>query len=206
MKEKEDINTGQAIMEAAEKEFLDKGYALTKTTEIARIAGVNHAMLHYYFRTKENLFNQVFQKKLHILTSSFVTKVSEDLPFTEKIKFIVEEHFNFLAANPKLPFFVLNEFITNKERLEKFRNMAAPGIVEFVNKIKMEINAEVEKGNISPIDPLDLILDIVSINVFAFLAHPMVEKVTESIGKDYQTFIEQRRAENVLVILKRLHI
>ena len=60
MKEKEDVNTEQAIMEAAEKEFLDKGYTLTKTTEIARIAGVNHAMLHYYFRTKDNLFEKVF--------------------------------------------------------------------------------------------------------------------------------------------------
>lgn len=204
MKEKEDINTEQAILEAAEKEFLDKGYALTKTTEIARIAGVNHAMLHYYFRTKENLFNQVFQKKMGILIASFVTKVDEKLPFTEKIKFIVEEHFNFLAENPKLPFFILNEFITNKERLEKFCDMATPQISEFVNKIKMEVNDEIEKGNIAPIDPFNLILDIVSLNVFAFLAHPLVEKITESIGKDYQVFIEQRRVENVLVILRRL--
>ena len=64
MGEKEDKNTEQAILKAAEEEFLKKGYALSKTTDIAKQAGVTHAMLHYYFRTKENLFEKVFSQKV----------------------------------------------------------------------------------------------------------------------------------------------
>ena len=57
-------NTEQAILQTAETEFLDKGFALAKTTEIAKQAGVTHAMLHYYYRTKEKLFERVFQEKV----------------------------------------------------------------------------------------------------------------------------------------------
>ena len=60
-------STEKAILQAAEKEFLTKGLASSKTTEIAKAAGVTHAMLHYYFRTKDNLFEQVFQEKVKVL-------------------------------------------------------------------------------------------------------------------------------------------
>ncbi len=206
MKEKEDINTEQSIMAAAEKEFLDKGFALTKTTDIAKLAGVNHAMLHYYFRTKENLFNKVFQKKVSIITNSFISKVQKDLPFTEKVSFIIEEHFNFLVSNPKLPFFILNEFITNKSRLIWFRNLAAPAIGAIINELKADIDVEVEKGTICPIDPVNLIMDIVSLNVFVFVAHPLIKEVASYLNRDYKLFLEQKKAENVLVILKRLQV
>ena len=82
---KEEQNTEQAILKAAEKEFIEKGYALSKTTEIAKAAGVTHAMLHYYFRTKENLFDKVFQEKSRLIAGSFASIVNEDLPFLEKV-------------------------------------------------------------------------------------------------------------------------
>ena len=204
MKEKVEINTEQAILEAAEKEFLDKGYTLTKTTEIAKIAGVNHAMLHYYFRTKENLFDKVFQKKVALLANSFVPKFDEDLPFIEKVEFIVKAHFDFLASNPKLPFFVLNEFLTNKDRLNKFHTLAIPAIRVVIEKLKSEIDVAVKKGEISSIDPVHLLLDIVSLNVFGFVALPIISGVAQSIGKDYLSLLEERKAENVMVIVKRL--
>ena len=69
MKE-ETSNTEQSILKAAEKEFLKKGFSGSKTTEIAKEAGVTHAMLHYYFRTKENLFNKVFEEKARQLADT----------------------------------------------------------------------------------------------------------------------------------------
>jgi len=206
MKEKEEFNTEQAIMEAAEQEFLDKGYVLTKTTEIARIAGVNHAMLHYYFRTKENLFEKVFQKKISLLTNSFMPKVEENLPFMEKVEFIVKAHFDFLASNPQLPFFVLNEFLTNQDRLNKFHSLAIPAIKTVIDKLKIELDCAVKEGEIAPIDPVHLLLDIVSLNVFGFVALPIIRGVAKSIGKDYNSLLEERKTENVKVILKRLQV
>lgn len=204
MKEKEDINTEQAIMEAAEKEFLDKGYTLTKTTEIARIAGVNHAMLHYYFRTKDNLFEKVFQKKVALLANSFIPKIEEKLPFIEKVEYIVKAHFDFLASNPKLPFFVLNEFLTNKERLDRFPAIAGPAISNLLEKLNAEMEEAIKNGEICIVDPVQLLLDIVSLNVFAFLAHPIIERVAGSFGKEYHSFLIEKRIENVEIILRRL--
>lgn len=83
MKE-ETSNTEQSILKAAEKEFLKKGFSGSKTTEIAKEAGVTHAMLHYYFRTKENLFNKVFEEKTRQLADTFLSRVDESLPFLEK--------------------------------------------------------------------------------------------------------------------------
>ena len=204
MKEKLEINTEQAILEAAEKEFLDKGYTLTKTTEIAKIVGVNHAMLHYYFRTKENLFDKVFQKKVVLLANSFMPKIEEELPFVEKVEYIIKAHFDFLASNPKLPFFVLNEFLTNKERLDKFPIIAGPAIKNILEKLNAEMKVAIKNKEICAVDPVHLLLDIVSLNVFAFLAHPIIERVAGSFGKEYHSLLDEKRVENVEIILRRL--
>ena len=108
MKE-ETSNTEQSILKAAEKEFLKKGFSGSKTTEIAKEAGVTHAMLHYYFRTKENLFNKVFEEKARQLADTFLSRVDESLPFLEKIKCFIEAHFDLLTANPELPLFIYRE-------------------------------------------------------------------------------------------------
>ncbi len=204
MKEKLEINTEQAILEAAEKEFLDKGYTLTKTTEIAKIVGVNHAMLHYYFRTKENLFDKVFQKKVILLANSFMPKIEEELPFVEKVEYIIKAHFDFLASNPKLPFFVLNEFLTNKERLDKFPIIAGPAIRNILEKLNAEMKVAIKNKEICAVDPVHLLLDIVSLNVFAFLAHPIIERIAGSFGKEYHSLLDEKRVENVEIILRRL--
>ena len=113
MKE-ETSNTEQSILKAAEKEFLKKGFSGSKTTEIAKEAGVTHAMLHYYFRTKENLFNKVFEEKAKQLADTFLSRVDESLPFLEKIKCFIEAHFDLLTANPELPLFIYREILTNE--------------------------------------------------------------------------------------------
>ncbi|MDR0865393.1 MAG: TetR/AcrR family transcriptional regulator, partial [Candidatus Symbiothrix sp.] len=80
------MNTEQVILQAAEKLFIEKGYAGTRTTEIANVANVNHAMLHYYFRTKEKLFDQIFEQKASQLLGYFITAFNRECPFFEKLK------------------------------------------------------------------------------------------------------------------------
>ncbi len=79
-------NTEQAILQTAETEFLDKGFALAKTTEIAKQAGVTHAMLHYYYRTKEKLFERVFQEKVDLMAHSLVATLDDGKPFLKQME------------------------------------------------------------------------------------------------------------------------
>ncbi|MCD8262058.1 MAG: TetR/AcrR family transcriptional regulator [Bacteroides sp.] len=80
-----EANTEQLLLEAAETEFLEKGYGKARTTEIAKRAGVNHAMLHYYFRTKEHLFEIVFRKKAALMSEVLSFSFNQDLPFLGKV-------------------------------------------------------------------------------------------------------------------------
>lgn len=199
-------NTEQAIMQAAENEFIEKGYAGSKTTQIAKAAGVTHAMLHYYFRTKENLFNQVFQVKSQLIAASFSSIVENDLPFFEKIKIGVETHFDIIAQNPRLPIFILNEILANKERKDTCQKIFQPTIRETIAKLRTSIEKEAAKGTIRFIDPVDLILTIVSLNVFTFIAEPVIKLATQESHESYQKFIQHRKQENVETILSRLKI
>lgn len=201
---KEEINTEQAILAAAEKEFIEKGYALSKTTEIAKAAGVTHAMLHYYFRTKDNLFEKVFQEKTRLIASSFAAIVNDDLPFMEKIAKSVEFHFDFLAENPKLPFFVLNEIIANETRKETCKYIFLPTIKQTQRKLSKELKEEIEKGTVCSIEASDLLLSIVSLNAFVFLAYPVVDMIANENGIAAKAFLEQRKQENIKMILARL--
>ena len=86
MKPDKDITNEQRILDTAEKLFLDRGFALTSTTEIARIVGCNQALVHYYFRTKERLFDAVFEKNASQLVSAFIQGLEENISFEEKIR------------------------------------------------------------------------------------------------------------------------
>ena len=202
-----DKNKEQAILEAAEKEFLEKGFDASKTTKICLLAGVTHAMLHYYYRTKENLFNMVFDKKINLLKESLHPLFyNHDLPLPERIEIGMKKHFDFIAANPKLPLFVMNELIAKPKRRElvekKFRTTA----LQLIEQLQSEIDREVERGTICPIKAITLILDIASLNVFVFAALPVLRPIFSSFYTNEEEFLEARKNENVEIIMRRLKI
>lgn len=196
--------TEQAILAAAEAEFMEKGFDMSKTTEIAKRVGVNQALVHYYFRTKENLFNMVFSKKAKEMAGSFMTIVEDELPFLEKVRRGMESHFDFIAANPKLPFFMFREFFSNEKRIEVFKVVFLPIIAEVVAKLDAGIKAEAAKGLICEIDARMLVVDIVSLNVFVFVSRPVMESMAAMAGEDFATFLQRRKKENVEMIMRRL--
>lgn len=203
MKEK-DVGTEQAIMNAAEKVFIEKGYLAAKTTEIAKLAGINHAMLHYYFRTKENLFSIVFEKKVNLLANSFLSIIDDDMPFLEKISKGIEAHFNFITQNPGLPFFIFNEIRSNEKHGGIWQKLAYPVFSKVLKKLQTLINAEVSKGAIRPINPIDLVVNIMSLNVFIFVSEPMVSILSNTPKNKFGDFLEHRKKENVRLILLSL--
>jgi AcrR family transcriptional regulator len=194
----------QNILEAAEKVFLDKGYAGAKTTEIAKRAGVNHAMLHYYFRTKENLFNQVFEQKAGLFLDTFRDAFRLDLPFTEKIKRSVEMHFDKIGENPKVPMFVLREIVASREKRDFIMHRIIPAAAAVFGELESVIHEETATGNIAPVKVIDLLLNIASLNVLTHIAAQVYFDGGRRSSRELRDFLEQRKQNNVAVILKSL--
>jgi AcrR family transcriptional regulator len=196
-------NKEEAILEAAEHEFLENGFEAAKTTKIASLAGVTHAMLHYYYRTKENLFNKIYDEKIKLLKYMFLNLADDpELPFLEKIKVGMEAHFDFLRANPYLPRFVINELIFKPKRLKLIEKDLKKLSETIIGKASEAIDKEVEKGTIVKIDAVTLLLDIASLNVFVFAAKPLIGILTQV--EDEDAFFEARKKENVEIIMRRL--
>lgn len=201
-----ETDSEKLILEAAEAEFIEKGYGKSRTTEIAKRAGVNHAMLHYYFRTKENLFEVVFKKKAKLMSEVLLFSFTMDLPFLEKIKKGIEDHFDLLAKNPGLPNFIFNE-IAHEDRLRTlFVNVIKEKANAIRDSLKQEIDNEVEKGTIRYIDAYDLLFSIVSLNIFVFIGKPLVLGILELDEDQFLRFLEHRKQVNVEIILNRLQL
>lgn len=191
-------------MEAAEEVFLSKGFALAKTVDIAKLAGVNQALLHYYFRTKENLFDAVFAQKIRQIISSMGEVLGSDLPLMEKIKKQMEMQFDFLLSNPKIPFLVISEITRVPQRIETLKLTVNTQVLKIIEKLQLELDEAHREGKIRQISALNLVVNVISQNVFLFLAHPIFQAFTEMPDEEFREFVANRKQENVTSILKSL--
>jgi AcrR family transcriptional regulator len=201
----EDKSKEQAILEAAERTFLEKGFEASKTTQIAARAGVTHAMLHYYYRTKENLFNMVFDRKLQLLKESLSPLMeNSEMPFPQWLGSGMGAHFDFIAGNPDLPRFVINELLFKPGRLEMVESTVRKSAGALLDRIQRKIDRAVECDAIRPIEAVTLLLNMASLNVFLFVAMPFLRMFAIPQGMSEKEFLEMRKRENVEVIMCRL--
>lgn len=192
-------------MEAAEREFLKKGFDGARTTSIAKAAGVTHAMLHYYFRTKENIFERILDEKMRLMGESVTMAFGlPGLPLEERLKEGISRHFDFLAANPDFPRFIVNEVTTNPERYELLRQHIQPIVTMLVGTTQRELDEAAGRGEMVSMDVRHLMLDILSLNVFSFIAYPIVLPLIGDLAADREVFLEQRKQENIEVVMRRL--
>lgn len=195
----------QAILEEAEKLFLEKGFALTSTTEIAKRVGCNQALVHYYFRTKDNLFNTIFEQKFRVFFQHiFELENMEELSFNDKLKHIIESHFNMLKANAKLPLLIINEFSRRPEQINVLKEKLKDLPQELIEKLNTDLETEIEAGRIRPTSIMDLIISVASLNVSLFLLMPIASQVASLNETQRQFIIEHRRDEHVKLILNSL--
>lgn len=198
-------DTERVILQAAEKEFMTKGYAGARTAAIAEAAGVSHALLHYYFRTKDKLFDSILSEKIEALKDVFViSSESMNAPLATVVRRIIDSHLDFLAANPDLPRFMIGEIYSNPERgrifMEGIKKHAVKSIIALQNKINTERN----NGRCRVVDARMLLLDIASLNVFSFMAAPVVDGVLGNLATDRKSFIAMRKKENFDTIMRKL--
>lgn len=204
MNEKESTTEAQ-ILKAAEEEFLSKGFKGAKTTAIAERAGVTHGMLHYYFRTKENLFQMVFKEKVKLITDSIIVVSHKGIPFDDIIRQIVELHFDFIKQNPGLINFIYTEIVNNKDNRALLYDYASPRMREVTASLGKLLCEECEKGKIRKVSAIDLMMNIASLNLVTFLAYPIMREYTDSQSDaEYNEQLWRKKESNVQFILHSL--
>ena len=198
-----DNKTEKIILEAAEEEFLLKGFAGARTMSIAEKAGVNHAMLHYYFNTKEQLFEQVLMGKVALFKSVLAVVFStESMSIQTRLSEAVSRHFDFIRQNPMLPRFLINEIAVRPEYLERVKLNVQEMLRTNIAELQRQLNIAARKGEICEVNAQALVMDILSLNLFVFLIHPIAGNLFSAEQLD--AFYERRKQENIQTILKRL--
>ena len=192
------------ILEAAEREFMTKGYDGARTTSIAKAAGVTHAMLHYYFRTKELLFERIIEKKMSEITPVLTYLFGNaDLPLTERIKEAVSVHFDFIAANPELPKFLMNEVLPHKERCDMFKSKIESFVYLF-SQLQNEVDVAAQRGEVEQFDVLSLFQTILSLNICSSMMTQFAENMMGDDIMETKAFLAVRKAENIEIIMRRI--
>jgi len=197
-------NMEDAILSAATQLVLEKGFKATSTTEIAKKVGCNQALVHYYYRTKDRLFDAIFEKKVKSFISTLIKVDNEDIPFKVKLTRMIESHFEAIMEDPKLPLFIFNEINSNPIRLKQLRDKLDELPDSLFIQMKTDLDAEIEVGNIRRITIYDLLLSIVSLNIMVFILEPMFKTITRISDEDFIKLRERRKKENVHVILNSL--
>ena len=195
------MTTEEQILQAATKVFTEKGFAAARMDEIAKEAGINRALLHYYFRSKDKMFEIIFEDKFHKFFYGVFGIFTSDLPILEKIEKIVEFELETLTVHPEIPIFVLNEINVNPERMLKRMNSAGSPIADAVKKLNEQIAKEHEQGTIKMINGFSLVIAIISLCIFPFVAKNVIMGVG---GMDKEAFREFAlgRKQDIIGILQ----
>jgi AcrR family transcriptional regulator len=183
--------TEDKIFEAATLVFEEEGMTGARMQNIADRAGINKALLHYYFRTKDHLFDAVFSKLALKMFKKFSPIFEENLTLEEKIRFFFREHINFLKQNPKLPGFILNEINRNPQRIKQL--LGNLDFKKLWTAIIEHHSDELYKYNISEENLPQIMTTIASLSVFPFAARGIFEVIFSNVGVEFDKYIEERK-------------
>ena len=193
VKVKIDQTTEEKILAAAKKVFVRSGMAGARMQDIADEAGINKAMLHYYFRNKEKLFEVIFREAAARLFPKLNLIFESDLSLFEKIEKFTAQYIDVILENPYLPLFVLNEIHRDPEafltHIWQRENMPRP------EKFLDQIEREIKKGNIKRISPLQLLLNLISLCIFPFISRPMFQIHLGVDDLQFRNLMQQRKTE-----------
>lgn len=191
MKKTKDISTEERIKAAARKVFHQKGFAGTRTRDIAEEAGINHAMLNYYFRSKEKLFEMVMMETMAQFFKGVNLMLNDEkTSLDEKIDLIVSNYVDLLLKEPELPTFILNEVRPNPQ----FFVEQSPISEALTNSVFTRQYAEaVARGEISEPNLMHAILNVIGLVIFPFVAKPMLSAITNLPEEQYKALMLQRK-------------
>jgi len=181
-----DLSTEEKIKEAARKVFLKKGYAAARTRDIAEEAGINLALLNYYFRSKEKLFELVMVEKMQKLLGVISTVINDETTtLEEKLDLIASHYIDMLLSNPDLPLFVLSELRSGGEHLIKRFQFGGMLIKSSFFKQLQEKRPDT--------NPLQLLLTLLGSLLFPFIAKPIFQSVGNVGQKEFDALMLDRK-------------
>lgn len=203
-----DAETELRILEAAHRVFLRRGTAGARMQEIADEAGVNKALLHYYFRSKERLADAVFATVARELLAPVIDVLASDAPIAEKVERFIRVQFANLIANPYLPGYILGELTHGADRapqlLQVLTGMPAARMGSVFVQVHEQIEAEVAAGRMRPIPAPHLIVNLISLCAFPFAARPMITTALALDDAGFDALMSERADELVRFVLASL--
>jgi len=184
------IQTEDKILFTAREVFIREGYDGARMQQIADEAGINKALLHYYYRTKEKLFTTVFERVFTEMLNRIFSLMEEQQSLEVFLNVFFREHITFLLSDPRLPAFIINEVSLHPELLSNiFGKFSFYGIERF----GMLVEKEKEQGLIAQrTDPLQLFINILSLSILPVVIKPIISNVLQMDAKETETFLRQR--------------
>ncbi|MEG1748857.1 MAG: helix-turn-helix domain-containing protein [Tannerellaceae bacterium] len=181
------------ILEAAKRTFVRKGYEATKMGDVAAEAGIGRTALHYYYRTKEMLFDAIFDQLIGSLLPNIHRVMEEEGSCLDKIPQLVEQYINLLQANPLFPIFVVNEMNRDPKRL--FQSvMKDPSRLEPILHLQRQLLIEMEQGVIRKIPLVIVASTLLSLVVFPLLIrNPLTAVFLDGDTMLFDEFLKERK-------------
>jgi Transcriptional regulator len=197
-------NIEQTILEAAERLFLAQGFMKTTTAQIAREAGCNSAMVHYYYRTKEQLFERIYGEKVGLVIENLSSVSSSTGTLEERIGRLIDVYFDFLSRNPRLPAFLLYEARQSSTVSEHINNRLREALQSIVAPIDKDLQAAIAEGRIRPIAAIDLFMTVLTLCIGSFLIIPVFRDVWDLTDAQFADLMRRRREEIQATVLSRI--
>lgn len=196
-------NTETEILIAAKEIFQQKGMAGARMQEIADKAKINKALLHYYYRSKQLLFEAVFKSAFSLLAPQLNKVLNDDSDLFEKIRKFTENYVSFVIKHPYLPNFVIQELNKNPEFVQKLRSEKNFPSIE---KFKLQVSDAINQGIIKPIEAEQLFINIISLNIFPFIGEPLLMALVNVNKESYNKILENRKTEVAEFIINSIKI
>jgi len=185
------IDTKNRILETARELFVKNGYNGTSIRDIASVSETNVAHIKYYFDSKYNLFEMIFEEAFDVLVTRIFSTMNSGLPFFELIDSWIDNYYEVLSEYPQIPIFVLNEITHSPDNLvEKMQRYNPYAIFLQLDKI---IAIEVERGTIKSTPTVDFVVNVLSMCIFPFAMREIVTKLTSNTREEYRKFLENHK-------------
>jgi AcrR family transcriptional regulator len=186
-----DGETEQRILNAAHAVFLRRGTYGARMQEVADEAGVNKALLHYYFRSKERLAEAVFERAVSDLFPRIMSILGSERSIEDKVRAIVGVETDFLAERPYLPGYIISELTFNPDRIRQI--VSRRGTVP-VARLQAQLDERARAGTLRPVRAEQFIVSLIALIVFPFAARPLIETLLALDGDRFAAFRDERRA------------
>ena len=196
-------NTETEILIAAKEIFQQKGMAGARMQEIADKAQINKALLHYYYRSKQLLFEAVFKSAFSLLAPQLNKVLNDDSDLFDKIRRFTENYVSFVIKHPYLPNFVIQELNKNPEFVLKLRSEKS---FPSIDKFKLQVSDAIKQGVIKPIEAEQLFINIISLNIFPFIGEPLLMALVNVDKDSYNKILENRKTEVAEFIINSIKI